>query len=29
MADAGAAHVQLVLDPITHESIETVGEALR
>ena len=29
MADAGAAHLQLVLDPITVESIETVGEALR
>ena len=29
MADAGAAHVQLVLDPITVESIRAVGEALR
>jgi alkanesulfonate monooxygenase SsuD/methylene tetrahydromethanopterin reductase-like flavin-dependent oxidoreductase (luciferase family) len=29
MAGAGAAHVQLVLDPITVESIETVGAALR
>jgi hypothetical protein len=29
MADAGAAHVQLVLDPITVESIEAVGEAMR
>jgi alkanesulfonate monooxygenase SsuD/methylene tetrahydromethanopterin reductase-like flavin-dependent oxidoreductase (luciferase family) len=29
MADAGAAHVQLVLDPITVESIEAVGEAVR
>ena len=28
MADAGATHVQLVLDPITLESIETVGAAL-
>jgi alkanesulfonate monooxygenase SsuD/methylene tetrahydromethanopterin reductase-like flavin-dependent oxidoreductase (luciferase family) len=29
MADAGAAHVQLVLDPITVESIDAVGEAVR
>ena len=29
MGEAGAAHVQLVLDPITVESIETVGAALR
>lgn len=29
MAEAGAAHVQLVLDPITVESIETVGEIVR
>jgi alkanesulfonate monooxygenase SsuD/methylene tetrahydromethanopterin reductase-like flavin-dependent oxidoreductase (luciferase family) len=29
MADAGAAHVQLVLDPITIESIEAVGEPVR
>jgi alkanesulfonate monooxygenase SsuD/methylene tetrahydromethanopterin reductase-like flavin-dependent oxidoreductase (luciferase family) len=29
MADAGAAHVQLVLDPITVESIEAVGGAVR
>jgi alkanesulfonate monooxygenase SsuD/methylene tetrahydromethanopterin reductase-like flavin-dependent oxidoreductase (luciferase family) len=29
MADAGAAHLQLVLDPITVESIETAGDALR
>jgi hypothetical protein len=29
MADAGATHVQLVLDPITVESIETVGAAVR
>jgi alkanesulfonate monooxygenase SsuD/methylene tetrahydromethanopterin reductase-like flavin-dependent oxidoreductase (luciferase family) len=29
MADAGAAHVQLVLDPITVESIEAVGAAVR
>jgi probable F420-dependent oxidoreductase len=28
MAEAGAAHVQLVLDPITVESIGTVGEAV-
>ena len=28
MADAGAAHVQLVLDPITVESIEAVGAAV-
>ena len=28
LADAGAAHVQLVLDPITSHSIELVGEAL-
>jgi hypothetical protein len=29
MAEAGAAHVQLVLDPITIESIEAVGEPVR
>jgi alkanesulfonate monooxygenase SsuD/methylene tetrahydromethanopterin reductase-like flavin-dependent oxidoreductase (luciferase family) len=29
MADSGATHVQLVLDPITVESIETVGAAVR
>jgi len=29
MAAAGAAHLQLVLDPITEASIEVVGEALR
>ncbi len=29
MADAGAAHVQLVLDPITVESIQAVGGAVR
>jgi alkanesulfonate monooxygenase SsuD/methylene tetrahydromethanopterin reductase-like flavin-dependent oxidoreductase (luciferase family) len=29
MADAGAAHVQLVLDPITVESIELVGKLVR
>ena len=29
MTHAGAAHVQLVLDPITVESIEAAGEALR
>jgi alkanesulfonate monooxygenase SsuD/methylene tetrahydromethanopterin reductase-like flavin-dependent oxidoreductase (luciferase family) len=29
MTEAGAAHVQLVLDPITVESIETVGELAR
>jgi alkanesulfonate monooxygenase SsuD/methylene tetrahydromethanopterin reductase-like flavin-dependent oxidoreductase (luciferase family) len=29
MADAGAAHLQLVLDPITVESIEAAGDALR
>jgi alkanesulfonate monooxygenase SsuD/methylene tetrahydromethanopterin reductase-like flavin-dependent oxidoreductase (luciferase family) len=29
MADAGAAHLQLVLDPITVGSVETVGETLR
>ena len=28
MADAGAAHVQLVLDPITLESIQTVAAAV-
>jgi alkanesulfonate monooxygenase SsuD/methylene tetrahydromethanopterin reductase-like flavin-dependent oxidoreductase (luciferase family) len=28
MADAGAAHLQLVLDPITAESIDTVGRVL-
>lgn len=29
MADAGAAHLQLVLDPITVESIRAVGEIAR
>ena len=29
MANAGAAHLQLVLDPITVESIEVVGEIVR
>jgi alkanesulfonate monooxygenase SsuD/methylene tetrahydromethanopterin reductase-like flavin-dependent oxidoreductase (luciferase family) len=29
MAEAGAAHLQLVLDPITVDSIEAVGAALR
>jgi alkanesulfonate monooxygenase SsuD/methylene tetrahydromethanopterin reductase-like flavin-dependent oxidoreductase (luciferase family) len=29
MADAGAEHLQLVLDPITVESIETVGREVR
>ena len=29
MADAGAVHLQLVLDPVTVESIETVGDSLR
>jgi alkanesulfonate monooxygenase SsuD/methylene tetrahydromethanopterin reductase-like flavin-dependent oxidoreductase (luciferase family) len=29
MADAGAAHLQLVLDPITVESIEAAGEIVR
>jgi alkanesulfonate monooxygenase SsuD/methylene tetrahydromethanopterin reductase-like flavin-dependent oxidoreductase (luciferase family) len=29
MADAGAAHVQLILDPITIESIQAVGEPVR
>jgi probable F420-dependent oxidoreductase len=28
LADAGAGHLQLVLDPITQQSIELVGEAL-
>jgi probable F420-dependent oxidoreductase len=28
LADAGATHLQLVLDPITAESIETIGSAL-
>lgn len=28
MAEAGAVHVQLVLDPITTDTIETVGQAL-
>ncbi|TQJ49108.1 LLM class flavin-dependent oxidoreductase [Phycicoccus sp. SLBN-51] len=28
MAEAGASHVQLVLDPITEQSIEVVGEAV-
>jgi probable F420-dependent oxidoreductase len=28
LADAGATHLQLVLDPITAESIETIGTAL-
>lgn len=29
MSEAGAAHVQLVLDPITVESISTVGDVVR
>src|SRR4051794_17003073 len=29
MADAGAAHLQLVLDPITVDSIQRVGETVR
>ena len=29
MSDAGAAHLQLVLDPITVETIEAVGAAVR
>jgi hypothetical protein len=29
MAGAGAAHLQLVLDPITDGTIESAGEALR
>ena len=29
MAEAGAAHLQLVLDPITVESIEAAGSAVR
>jgi hypothetical protein len=28
MAEAGAVHVQLVLDPITVDSIATVGQAV-
>lgn len=28
LAAVGATHLQLVLDPITAESIDTVGEAL-
>ena len=28
MADAGAAHLQLTVDPITLGSIETLGEVL-
>jgi alkanesulfonate monooxygenase SsuD/methylene tetrahydromethanopterin reductase-like flavin-dependent oxidoreductase (luciferase family) len=28
LADAGAAHLQIVLDPITAEAIDTVGEVL-
>jgi hypothetical protein len=28
LAEAGATHLQLVLDPITAESIDTVGAAL-
>ena len=28
MAEAGATHLQLVLDPITAESIDVVGEVL-
>jgi alkanesulfonate monooxygenase SsuD/methylene tetrahydromethanopterin reductase-like flavin-dependent oxidoreductase (luciferase family) len=28
LADAGAAHLQLVLDPITAETIDTIGAAL-
>lgn len=29
MADAGATHLQLVLDPITVESVHAAGGALR
>jgi probable F420-dependent oxidoreductase len=29
MAEAGATHLQLVLDPITAESIDTIGQVLR
>jgi len=29
LADAGATHLQLVLDPITAESIDTIGDVLR
>ena len=29
LADAGATHLQLVLDPISAESIDTIGEVLR
>ena len=28
LADAGATHLQLVLDPITAESIDVVGQVL-
>jgi alkanesulfonate monooxygenase SsuD/methylene tetrahydromethanopterin reductase-like flavin-dependent oxidoreductase (luciferase family) len=28
LADAGAAHLQLVLDPITHDAVDTIGAAL-
>ena len=28
LADAGATHLQLVLDPVTAESVDTVGAAL-
>jgi hypothetical protein len=28
LADAGATHLQLVLDPITAESIDVIGAAL-
>ena len=28
MAEAGAVHVQLVLDPITTDTIKTIGQAL-
>jgi alkanesulfonate monooxygenase SsuD/methylene tetrahydromethanopterin reductase-like flavin-dependent oxidoreductase (luciferase family) len=28
LADAGATHLQLVLDPVTAESVETIGAAL-
>jgi hypothetical protein len=28
LANAGATHLQLVLDPITAESIDVVGEVL-
>jgi hypothetical protein len=28
LTDAGATHLQLVLDPVTAESVETIGAAL-